>query len=118
MRIPIPKGCSSDLLTNIKDCNGFSVFWIDISNFEGNIRKKAIKDIEKQIKFASKKPITFTSQGQHFEGNYYKWEDETYQIVGFGTIDGTTYMLILQFKREVKTNEDLTDFEKNFISLN
>lgn len=116
-KIPIPEGCASKILTNITDCNGFSVFWIDISNFDGNIQKKAIKDIEKQIKFASKKPIKFTSQGQPFEGNFYKWDDGTNQIVGFGEIDDTKHMLILQFKRDVKTNEDLTDFEKIFISL-
>ncbi len=113
--IPIPETCAAESVSKINDCNGFSAMWFAVESAGSGMRKKTLKQIEQQIKYTAKQNIKFNSQNQLFEGMRYEMEDGSYRIVGFGEIDTMPIMVILGFKTEVKTNSDLTDFDKNFI---
>ena len=115
--ITVPENCVAESITKISDCNGFFAMWYEIDSAGRSMRKQTIKQIEEQIKYKTKTEIKFNSQNQLFEGVTYKMEDETYRIIGFGIIDEIPIMIILGFQTEVKTNEDLKEFEKNFITF-
>jgi hypothetical protein len=115
--ISVPENCIAESESKISDCNGFSAMWFYIETAGNSIRKKTLKQIEADAKYSEKREIKFKSQNQSFEGMLYKMEDKTYRYVGFGKIDEIPTMTIIKAKNEIKSNSNLSEFEKNFITL-
>ncbi|WP_264522178.1 hypothetical protein [Flavobacterium sp. N1994] len=115
--INIPENCVAESETKINECNGFSASWFTIESSGSSMRKKTLKQIEEQIQFTEKREIKFNSRNQILEGALYKMNDGTFRYVGFGKIDEIPIMIIIGVKNEIKSNSDLSDFEKNFITI-
>lgn len=115
--IAIPENCIAESETKISECNGFSAMWYNIESAGSSMRKKTLKQIEEQIEYVEKREIKFNSRNQILEGALYKMNDGTFRYVGFGKIDEIPIMIIISVKKEIKSNSDLNDFEKNFITI-
>ncbi|RZJ31136.1 MAG: hypothetical protein EOO48_02955 [Flavobacterium sp.] len=115
--IAVPAGCVAESETKISDCNGFSAMWFTIESAGSAFRKKTLREIEGQIKYTEKRQIKFNSQNQMLEGELLKMDDGTYRYIGFGKIDEIPTMIIIGVKAEITANSQLTDFEKNFITV-
>lgn len=117
--IEIPTGCSAKSEYEILDCNGFSAQWLFLNEemVKQGIQKQLLLQMDQQLQYKMKKSFMFTSQGQKFKGNKYTLADGKTRIIGFGKVDDIPLILNLGFDKNPKNNDDLTDFEKNFIAF-
>ena len=117
--IPVPENCVAKSEYEITDCNGFSAQWLFFNEemIKQKINEQFQAQIENQIEYKKKKNIEFTSQNQKFKGAKYELKNGTYRIIGFGRINDIPLLLNLGFQNDPKDNENLTEFEKNFINL-
>ncbi len=117
--IKVPEKCEAKSEYEIIDCNGFSAQWLFLKNemIEQNVHKQLFSQIEQQFKFKRKKELRFKSQNQPFKGYGYELKNGDYKIIGFGKIDDIFLILNLGFKKKPKKNNDLTEFEKKFITF-
>ena len=117
--ITIPENCIAKSEYEIIDCNGFSAQWLFLNDdmVKQKINEQIFLQFEQQLEYKSKKGIEFKSQNQKFKGNKYKLKNGTYRIIAFGSINEIPLILNLGFLKEPKSNSDLNEFEKNFISF-
>jgi|SRR5690606_24168495 len=118
--IQVPKQCEAKSEYEIIDCNGFSVQWLFLKNemIEQNVHIQLFSQIEQQLNYKRKKELKFKSQNQPFEGYEYELKNGDFKIIGFGKVDDIYLILNLGFDKKPKKNNDLTEFEKNFITFN
>ncbi|CAM4448753.1 hypothetical protein [Flavobacterium terrigena] len=117
--IEVPKNCTAKSEYEILDCNGFSAQWLFFNEemVKQKINEQIFKQIEGQFDYKSKKSITFFSQNQPFEGFVYNMKNGSSRIIGFGKVNEIALLLNLGFQKEPKNNDELTLFEKNFITF-
>lgn len=117
--IEVPKNCVAKSEYEILDCNGFSAQWLFLNDemVKQKINEQLSNQLEQQLDYKSKKSIKFTSQNQAFEGTKYKMKNGALRIIGFGRVNEIPLILNLGFQNEPKNNDELTDFEKQFVSF-
>ena len=117
--IAVPENCTAKSEYEIIDCSGFSTQWLFLSDemVKQKVNEQISKQIEQQFDYKNKKEIKFFSQKEMFEGHIYQMKKGTYRIIGFGRVNGIALVLNLGFEKEVKSNSDLNEFEKNFIQF-
>jgi hypothetical protein len=116
-KINIPENYIRVDHNHVEDSLGFSVKWFKTPNNSDSFRKKTIKDMLAQTKYRNQTEVEFYSQNQLFKGIKVDFNDNKIIYVGFGTLNNQHLMIMIEFKREIKSNDDLKDFEKNFIKL-
>ncbi|WP_177764458.1 hypothetical protein [Flavobacterium sp. I3-2] len=119
IEISVPENCVAKSEYEIIDCNGFSAQWLFFNEemIKQKVNEQFQAQIEEQFEFKKKKSIEFTSQNQNFKGTKYELKNGTYRIIGFGRINDIPLLLNLGFNKDPKDNNNLTEFEKNFINL-
>ena len=119
IEISVPENCVAKSEYEITDCNGFSAQWLYFNEemIKQKVNEQFQAQIEEQFVYKKKKNIEFTSQNQKFKGTKYELKDGTFRIIGFGRINKIPLLLNLGFKKDPNDNKNLTEFEKNFISL-
>ena len=119
IEISVPENCVAKSEYEIIDCNGFSAQWLFFNEemIKQKINEQFQAQIEEQFEYKKKKNIEFTSQNQKFKGTKYELKNGTYRIIGFGRINDIPLLLNLGFEKDPKDNENLNEFEKNFINL-
>jgi len=117
--IIVPEGCSAKSKFEIIGCNGFSAQWLYLKPemIDQGVGKQLFSQLEQQLDFSKKSSIDFKSQGQSFEGFQYKIKNGTTRILGLGKVDNQWLILNLGFEKAPRKNDDLSEFEKNFIEL-
>lgn len=117
--IKVPEGCLTESEYQILDCNGFSAQWLYLSEemVEQRVNEQIFSQFEQQITYETKKNIKFTSQNHNFKGFKYLLANGNTRIIGFGRVNEIPLILNLGFEKNPKNNNELTEFEKNFINL-
>ena len=117
--IAVPENCTAKSEYEIIDCNGFSAQWLFLNEemVKQKVNEQISTEIEEQFDYKEKEAIKFISQGEMFEGNIYQMKKGTYRIIGFGRVNDIALVLNLGFEKIVKSNSDLSEFERNFIKF-
>ncbi|PRD56021.1 hypothetical protein [Sphingobacterium gobiense] len=117
--IKVPEGCLTKSEYQISDCNGFSAQWLYLNEemVKQGVNEQIFLQFEQQITYETKKTIKFTSQNHKLKGSKYLLANGTTRIIGFGRVNGIPLILNLGFEKNPKNNNELTEFEKNFINL-
>ena len=117
--IEVPENCTAKSEYEILDCNGFSAQWLFLNEemVKQKVHEQIFKQMEEQFDYTSKKSINFFSQNQPFTGFVYKMKNGSSRIIGFGKVNEIALVLNLGFQNEPKNNDELSIFEKNFITF-
>lgn len=117
--IVVPDGCSAKSQYEVIDCYGFSAQWLYLKQemIDQGVDKQLFSQLDQQFQGSKKSVLNFKSQNQDFEGFQYKMKNGTTRILGLGKVNGQWLILNLGFQKGPKKNNDLSEFEKNFIQL-
>ena len=115
--INVPEKCIAQSEYEISDCAGFSAQWLFLNEemVKQKVNEQLCTQIEQQLEYKTKKPISFLSQKQKFTGTKYNMKNGTLRIIAFGKVDDIPLVLNLGFNKNPEKNIQLSEFEKNFI---
>ncbi len=106
-------------------CENYSISWFPQKNATDKMLESALDEASKnfaEAKNFQKTPITVYLLGEEVNGFKISFENENsnqtrYSIIAAGRVNGQPLFLQLVTDREVKTDDDLSDFAKQIIKL-